>query len=446
MNKPPTSEALENYQPRLLLDLLLSAVIPAIIISNLSGEDGLGARNALLLALAFPFGWGMIELLKYEKLNLISLLGLIGVLLTGGIALLQLEVVWLAISNAAMPGVMGIAILTSALTPRYSVISQLLNNYEIFGYRQIKEKLAECTVKKEAADALLLYATYLFAGICFFAAAMNYLLTRWIVVSSAGSAAFNEELARLSLLSYGAIMFPTLIMAVVLFLWLRRALVSLAGIAEEADESMVSVEVRPTSIGFSLMGTAILLPLAVAVGWWADNPWWQVLHVPASVYDWGVIVAAAAVGAAMGWLHWRFQEMHAVRAFDFDWVLKPLAAIEPSHRNIALQSLFTGVFGELLFRAALQPVVGLVPAALLFALMHAQIALFAPSRTQAVAYFAIIVAIGLLLGWVFDTFGLWAAIALHGVYEYVLWRLLAPRIVTEHARLVANFKQGPGSS
>ena len=210
--------------------------------------------------------------------------------------------------------------------------------------------------------------------------------------------------------------------------------------------SISSVEVRPTSIGHLLIGSAILLPLAVAVGRWLENPWWQVLHVPASVYDWGVIVAAAAVGAAMGWLPWRFQELHVVRAFDFDWALKPLAAIEPSHRNIALLSMFAGVFEELLFRAALQPVIGLVPAALLFALMHAQSALFAPSRTQAVAYLAIIVAIGLLLGCVFNTFGLWAAIALHSVYDYVALRLLAPQIGAERARLLANYKQGPESS
>ena len=235
-----------------------------------------------------------------------------------------------------------------------------------------------------------------------------------------------------------------------LSLWLRRMLASLAGIAggridEAARVNKRSVEVRPTSIGNLLIGSAILLPLAVAVGIWLENPWWQVLHVPASVYDWGGIVAAAAVGAAMGWLPWRFQELHAVRAFDFDWALKPLAAIEPSHRNIALLSMFAGVFEELLFRAALQPVIGLVPAALLFALVHASTARFAPSRTQAAAYFAIIVTISLLLGWVFDTFGLWAAIALHGVYDYVGLRMWAPQIVAERARLLANFKQGPES-
>jgi hypothetical protein len=57
---------------------------------------------------------------------------------------------------------------------------------------------------------------------------MNYLLATWIVVSPAGTAAFNEELGRLTLLSYPVIALPSmLIMAAVLY-YLTRAIRSLA--------------------------------------------------------------------------------------------------------------------------------------------------------------------------------------------------------------------------
>ncbi len=450
MIQPPTSETLEKPQPRPFLDLLFSVVIPALILANFSGDDGFGARNALLLALAFPLAWGSLELLKYKSFNLIALLGLIGVLLTGGIALLQLDTVWLAVREAAFPGVLGTAIMVSTRFPRYSVISKMFYMSEVFASKQAKEALTEGAIK-EAAEARLSHATYLLAGIFFFAAAMNYLLARWIVVSPTGSAAFNEELARLSLLGYGAIAIPSFVMMIVLFLWLRRTLHHLAGISGGvADEGSpfpkisFSTEIRPVPIRSLLAGSALMLPVAVAIGVWFENPWWQAVRAPVSMRDWGVTIAAAAVGAAIGWLFGRPRKPHAQRMFD--WALKPLAVIEPSHRNIALLSLCAGVFEELLFRAALLPVIGLVPAALLFALMHSQAALFAPSRTQATAYFAIIFAIGLLLGWVFNVFGLWAAIVLHGVYDYVLLRLLAPRIAAERARLLASFEQGPVSS
>jgi hypothetical protein len=80
-----------THKPRPLIDLLLSIVIPSIILMKFSGNGEFGASGALVVALAFPIGWGLYELIKYKKLNFIALLGLISVLLTGGIGLLQLD-------------------------------------------------------------------------------------------------------------------------------------------------------------------------------------------------------------------------------------------------------------------------------------------------------------------------------------------------------------------
>ena len=95
--KPP------GHKQRPLIDLLLGIVIPSIILMKFSGDNELGASTALVVALAFPLGWGLFELIKYKKFNFIALLGLISVLLTGGIALLQLDTQWLAVKEAAIP-------------------------------------------------------------------------------------------------------------------------------------------------------------------------------------------------------------------------------------------------------------------------------------------------------------------------------------------------------
>src|SRR3546814_2948524 len=86
-----TDQTHAEHKPRPLIDLAVSILIPSLILMKLSGEDRLGADGALLLALAFPLGWGLWELAKYRKFNWIALLGLISVLLTGGIGLLQLD-------------------------------------------------------------------------------------------------------------------------------------------------------------------------------------------------------------------------------------------------------------------------------------------------------------------------------------------------------------------
>ena len=59
---------------------------------------------------------------------------------------------------------------------------------------------------------------------------MNYILARWLVNSPAGSDAFNEELGRLTLLSYPMIALPSLAMMVALLLWLGRSSKELAGL------------------------------------------------------------------------------------------------------------------------------------------------------------------------------------------------------------------------
>ena len=72
-----------------LIELIINIVIPSLILMKLSAEQYLGTANALLLALAFPLGWGLYDLLRNRKTNFIAILGLVSILLTGGIGLLH---------------------------------------------------------------------------------------------------------------------------------------------------------------------------------------------------------------------------------------------------------------------------------------------------------------------------------------------------------------------
>jgi len=130
------------HKPRPFIDLLISIVIPSLILMKLSGEARLGPDGALVLALAFPLGWGAFELLKYRKFNFVALLGLVSVILTGGIGLLHLDNQWLAIKEAAIPGLIGIAVLVSTRT-RYPLIRTLLFNKTVLNVDKIHERLEQ---------------------------------------------------------------------------------------------------------------------------------------------------------------------------------------------------------------------------------------------------------------------------------------------------------------
>ena len=218
-------------KPRPLIDLLLSIVIPSIILMKFSEADELGASGALVVALAFPVGLGLYELMRFRNTNYIALLGLISVLLTGGIGLLQLDAQWLAVKEAAIPALLGVAVLISARLG-YPVIRLLLYNPKILDTERISTIL-RARGQEAVFENRLLSATYLLGATFFFSAVMNYLLASWIVVSPAGSAAFNEELGRLTLISYPVIAIPSMLMMLGIFYILWRNLHRLTGLALE---------------------------------------------------------------------------------------------------------------------------------------------------------------------------------------------------------------------
>jgi intracellular septation protein A len=217
-----------SAKPNPLIELLITLLIPSLILMKLSGPENLGAAGALLLALAFPLGWGVRDFLARRKLNLFAALGLVSILLTGGIGLLQLDTQWLAIKEAAIPGLLGLAVAISAHT-RYPLVRVLLFTPALMDVERIQSALDQ-RGNLAAFEARLRTATWMLAGSFAFSSAMNYALATWIVTSQAGSAAFNEELGRLTLLSYPMIALPSMLIMMAALYYLARTIHSLAGL------------------------------------------------------------------------------------------------------------------------------------------------------------------------------------------------------------------------
>lgn len=211
-----------------LLEVAVTLLIPSLILMQLSRPEYLGAAGALVVALAFPIGWGLRELVTRRQFNLFAGLGIVSLLLTGGIGLLELDTRWLAVKEAAVPGVLGLIVAASALTRR-PLVRVLLYSPLLIDTGRVDAALAE-RGNLAAFEAHLRRATWMLAGSFAFSAVMNYLLATWIVTSPAGSAAFNEELGRLTLLSYPVIALPATLMMFGVLWYLARAIKGLAGL------------------------------------------------------------------------------------------------------------------------------------------------------------------------------------------------------------------------
>ena len=220
-----------GHKNRPVVDMLISIVIPSVILMKFSGDDALGVTAALILALSFPLCWGALELLKHDRFNFSALLGLVSVGLTGGIGLLQLDQQWLAVKEAAIPGLIGIAVLASTWT-RYPLIRTLLFNPSIINVARVEQKLEE-TRTSDLFEIRMQKATYLLSGTFFFSSLVNYMLASWIVTSPTGSAAFNEELGRLTLLSYPMIALPATLMMMAILYYIWRTVHGMTGLSME---------------------------------------------------------------------------------------------------------------------------------------------------------------------------------------------------------------------
>lgn len=215
ISNPASSPQPAAPQPQsgksLLANLVFNIALPVLILSKFSTDDYLGPVWGLVIALLFPVGFGLWELKQSGKLNFFSVVGIISVLLTGGMSLLQLDPKYIAIKEAAVPAIIGGLILVSGRT-RFPLVKTILENMQLLNLPLLQQKLQEKQAVsrfEQAQDR----ATQIIAGSFFLSSMLNYLLAKWILVSAPGTAAYNEELGRMTALSYPVIAIPsTLIM------------------------------------------------------------------------------------------------------------------------------------------------------------------------------------------------------------------------------------------
>lgn len=226
-------------RPNPWTEIAVTILVPSVLL--MQGNAWFGNIGTLLLALAFPLGWGLWQAWHKRGFGLMAGIGVISTLLTGGIGLLQLDAQWLAVKEAAVPAALGLAVAISAATPRPLIHALVLHP----GFFEVEKVQAALTARgtQAAFDSLLRRATLWLASTFAFSALANYALARWIVNSPAGSEAFNQELGRLTLWSYPVIALPSLLMTMALLVWMSRHATALTGLT--VDQIMVGAPPPP---------------------------------------------------------------------------------------------------------------------------------------------------------------------------------------------------------
>jgi intracellular septation protein A len=202
-------------------NLIFNIAIPVLIMTYGSSEEYLGPAWSVVLALAFPLTYGLIELKNTKKVNLFSVLGIVSVLLTGGISLLKLPAEYMAIKEAAIPAAIGLAVLITQFTKKPLVKALILND-QLINWEEFNGKVA--------------VSSYIVAFSFFLSSCLNYGLAKWILVSEPGTTAYTEELGRMTALSYPVIVIPSMILLVIALVYLFKQIANVTG--EPVEEFM----------------------------------------------------------------------------------------------------------------------------------------------------------------------------------------------------------------
>jgi hypothetical protein len=218
-------------QESLLLNLLCNIILPTLILTKLSNEDYLGIKLAIIVALAFPLIYGLHDFITRGKLNFFSGLGVVSVSLTGGISLLEMDAIYIAIKEASIPGVLGVATLLSLKTSQ-PLIHTLLLNDKVFDVGRINQALDSNDSQSEF-DQLLINASCILAGSFFLSSVLNYLLAVIILTAEPGTVAFNEQLGKMTALSFPVIALPAMAVMMGNIFYLFRGIKKLTGLELE---------------------------------------------------------------------------------------------------------------------------------------------------------------------------------------------------------------------
>jgi len=248
--KPPQESPLTN--------ILVNVILPVLALSHLSKDPVLqeklekavhfwhiGPGKAMIVALAFPIGYGIWFFLKHRRTNFFSLVGLGSVILTGGLTLY----LWNAdgtikpnaaqlfgIKEASIPLVLGSAIFLSHWT-RSPLLNIFLYSPQVFDIKRIEKEVRE-------RDAMVPYGKLLFSSTIIFSCSflistvLNYFVAQYFLADINTQAEdaltlYNEAISKLNLWGFVVIGVPILVVLSIIMLRLVKGLRKLTGLETE---------------------------------------------------------------------------------------------------------------------------------------------------------------------------------------------------------------------
>lgn len=221
-----TKKSAVRRTPSPLLQFVINFVLPIIVLTKFSADDQLGPIYSMLVALAFPIVFELFSIYKRNRPSYLSLIAIGGIVVTGSISLLGLSEGWLALRRSIPYFALSAAIIVSIHIKRPLfplLLTQILD----------MERINTAAVKhaaKTKLDKHIRYTGYFAGGLFLLIGITSYWLTRSYITAATGSTDFNQEYARLRVMSVFTTTLPLFIGCIALIMYLIMKIEKLTGI------------------------------------------------------------------------------------------------------------------------------------------------------------------------------------------------------------------------
>ena len=186
------------------------------------------------IALIFPLAYFIYDFINRKNINLISILGFINILLTGGIGVfgskLGLTKNWFILKEGLLPLVIGLSLFLMSIFKKESFHNIFLNEL-MFQKDKIINSIDD-NLKSEFEMVLKVTGYYFISGFVV-SSMIQFFLASIIVVSNPGDTSFNEEVSTMTWVSYIAVLLPTMIILGKGFMGLISGIEKLTGMKKE---------------------------------------------------------------------------------------------------------------------------------------------------------------------------------------------------------------------
>lgn len=216
--------------------VLFGIVIPVFILNK--GSHYTTPLIALLVALCFPIGLGIYELVKHKKTSFISILGLLNILVTGTLAILNLGGIWFSIKEAAFPLLIGSFVFISSFT-KSPFFGSLILNPTIMDIVKVQDRISE-KGNQLLFSKLLKNCNFVVSSSFLLSAFMNFTIAKGVFLPidlqlsvDSQKQLLNEQIAQMTYKAMISVALPSFVIIILLFYYFMNQLKKLTDLTLE---------------------------------------------------------------------------------------------------------------------------------------------------------------------------------------------------------------------